>query len=274
MLSRTERIVGLGVLVLAAVVTLYPLITLVTTAFAPSNSSSAGGLSFGGHPSFGGFSYAWVAGDFSRFMLNTAIVTVTTVVVSVVFAIMAGYAIALAKPPGAKWVLYAAVFGFMLPVEALIVPWYYELSKFNLVNTYWAMILPQVAQSIAFGTFWMYVAFRSVPPSLAESARMDGASSFALLWRILVPNVAPAVKTMAALVFLWTWNSFLLPLVMISNSSLYTVTVGLSVFEGAHFNNYSALAAGSCLAALPVVVVYLFAQRSFIKGIFAGSLVG
>ena len=271
MLSRTERIVGLAVLVLAAVVTLYPLIALVTTALAPSSSS--GGLSFGGHPSLRGFSYAWQAGDFSRYMLNTAIVTVTVVLVSAVCAIMSGYAIALAKPPGAKWVLYAAVFGFMLPVEALIVPWYYEFRTFNVVNTYWAMILPQVAQSIAFGTFWMYVAFRSVPPSLAESARMDGASSFSLLWRILVPNVAPAVKTMAALVFLWTWNSFLLPLVMISNSSLYTVTVGLSVFQGAHFNNYSALAAGSCLAALPVVVVYLFAQRSFIKGIFAGSLV-
>ena len=271
MLSRTERIVGLAVLVLAAVVTLYPLIALVTTALAPSSSS--GGLSFGGHPSLRGFSYAWQAGDFSRYMLNTAIVTVTVVLVSAVFAIMSGYAIALAKPPGAKWVLYAAVFGFMLPVEALIVPWYYEFRTFNVINTYWAMILPQVAQSIAFGTFWMYVAFRSVPPSLAESARMDGASSFSLLWRILVPNVAPAVKTMAALVFLWTWNAFLLLLVMISNSSLYTVTVGLSVFQGAHFNNYSALAAGSCLAALPVVVVYLFAQRSFIKGIFAGSLV-
>jgi raffinose/stachyose/melibiose transport system permease protein len=187
--------------------------------------------------------------------------------------VMAGYSVALAKPPGARWVLYAAVFGFMLPVEALIVPWYYQLSSFNLVNTYWSMILPQAAQSIAFGTFWMYTAFRSVPRSLSESARLDGASSVALLWRILVPNVAPAVKTMAALVFLWTWNAFLLPLVMISNSSLYTVTVGLSTFTGAHFNNYSALAAGSCLAALPVVVVYLFAQRSFIAGLFAGSLV-
>ena len=116
-------------------------------------------------------------------------------------------------------------------------------------------------------------AFRSVPRSLSESARLDGASSVSLLWRILVPNVAPAVKTMAALVFLWTWNAFLLPLVMVSNSSLYTVTVGLSTFTGAHFNNYSALAAGSCLAALPVVVIYLFAQRSFIAGLFAGSLV-
>jgi raffinose/stachyose/melibiose transport system permease protein len=271
MLSRTERVICLIILCCAAIVTLYPLVALVSTAL--SSGSSSGGLSFGRGLSLKAFGFAWESGDFSRYMLNTAIVTVSVVVISAVVAVMAGYSIALAKPPGARWVLYVAVFGFMLPVEALIIPWYYQFRTFGIINTYWSMILPQVAQSIAFGTFWMYVAFRSVPRSLAESARMDGASPFTLLWRILVPNVAPAVKTMAALVFLWTWNAFLLPLVMISNQSLYTVTVGLSTFEGAHFNNYAALAAGSCLAALPVVVVYLFAQRSFIKGIFAGSLV-
>lgn len=271
MQSRSERAVSLIILIAAAIVTLYPLVALVSTALSASKSS--GGISFSWHLSWSGFSYAWRYGDFSRYMLNTAIVTVAVVVISAVIAVMAGYAIALPKPPGSRWVLYACVFGFILPVEALIVPWYYQFRAFNIVDTYWSMILPQVAQSIAFGTFWMSVAFRSIPKSLSESAVMDGASQVSLLWRILVPNVAPAVKTMAALVFLWTWNSFLLPLVMISNSSLYTVTVGLSTFEGAHFNNYSALAAGSCLAALPVVVIYLFAQRSFISGMFAGSLV-
>ncbi len=272
MLSRSEKMASAAILLLAAVVTLYPLLALVSTALTPKNGS-ASGISFSPHLSLSAFVYAWESGDFSRFMLNTAIVTVAVVVISTVIAVPAGYAIALARPPGARWVLYTAVFGFMLPVEALIVPWYYQFRSVNLVNTYWAMILPQVAQSIAFGTFWMYVAFRSIPRSLSESAVIDGASPVSLLWRILVPNVGPAVKTMAALVFLWTWNSFLLPLVMISNQNLYTVTVGLSAFQGSHFNNFAALAAGSCLAALPVVVVYLFAQRSFIAGIFAGSLV-
>ena len=271
MLSRTERLACLTILLLAAIVTLYPLVTLLTTALAPSGAS--GGISFSPHVSLSAFGYAWRSGDFSRYMANTAIVTVSVVVISALIAVPAGYAIALVRPPGARWVLYTAVFGFMLPVEALIVPWYYQFQSAGLINSYWAMILPQAAQSVAFGTFWMYVAFRSIPKSLSESATIDGASRLSLLWRILVPNVGPAVKTMAALVFLWTWNAFLLPLVMVSNSSLYTVTVGLSTFQGAHFNNYSALAAGSCLAALPVVIVYLFAQRSFIAGLFSGSVV-
>jgi raffinose/stachyose/melibiose transport system permease protein len=271
-LSRAERMVCRVILLLAAVVTLYPLVVLVSSALSPVGNGS-GNISFSARLSLSALRYAWVSGDFSAYMRNTAIVTVSVVVISTVVAVMAGYAIALVRPWGARWVLYAAVFGFMLPVEALIVPWYYQFRSAGLINTYWAMILPQVAQSVAFGTFWMYVAFRSIPRSLSESATIDGASRLALLWRILVPNVGPAVKTMAALVFLWTWNAFLLPLVMVSSQSLYTVTVGLSTFQGAHFNNYAALAAGSVLAALPVVLVYLFAQRSFISGLFAGSLV-
>jgi raffinose/stachyose/melibiose transport system permease protein len=271
-LTRTERSATFVVLGLAAIVTLYPLAVLVSTAFGPVHAAS-GGISFS-HPfSAGAFSYAWREGNFSRYMLNTAIVTVTVVVVSAVFSIMAGYAVAVLRPPGSRLVLYVSIFGFMLPVEALIIPWYYQLLPLNLVNTYWAMILPQIAQSIAFGTFWLQIAFRALPASLSESAALDGASRWTTLWRVLTPNIAPAVRTMVALVFLWTWNSFMLPLVMVSKQSLFVVTIGLSTFQGSHFNNYSALAAGSILAALPVVVVYLFSQRSFISGLLAGSLV-
>ena len=271
MLSQAERRLTLVVLGLAAIVTLYPLALLVNTALSPLHGTS--GITFR-HPwSLEAFGYAWREGNFSRYMLNTAIVTVTVVVVSAVLSIMAAYAVAVLKPPGARLVLYVSIFGFMLPTEALIVPWYYQLLPLNLVNTYWAMILPQIAQSVAFGTFWLQIAFRALPASLSESAVLDGASRWTSLWRVMTPNIAPAIRTMVALVFLWTWNSFMLPLVMVSNQSLYVVTVGLSNFQGSHFNNYSALAAGSILVALPVVVVYFFSQRSFISGLFAGSVV-
>lgn len=272
MLSHTERRLAFAVLGLAAIVTLYPLVVLVNASLGPLHAATSG-ISFSHPLSVEAFSYAWREGNFSRYMLNTAIVTVVVVVVSAVLSIMAGYAIAVLRPPGSRLILYVSIFGFMLPVEALIVPWYYQLLPLNLVNTYWAMILPQIAQSVAFGTFWLQIAYRALPASLSESAILDGASRWTALWRVMTPNVAPAIRTMAALVFLWTWNSFMLPLVMVSKQSLYVVTVGLSTFEGAHFNNYSALAAGSILAALPVVVVYFFSQRSFISGLLAGSVV-
>jgi raffinose/stachyose/melibiose transport system permease protein len=272
MLSHGERRLTFAVLGMAAIVTLYPLVVLLNAALGPLHASS-NGISFHHPLSVEAFGYAWREGHFAHYMLNTAIVTVTVVVVSAVLSIMAGYAIAVLNPPGSRLVLYVSIFGFMLPVEALIVPWYYQLLPLNLVNTYWAMILPQIAQSVAFGTFWLQIAYRALPKSLGESATLDGASRWTALWRVMTPNVAAAIRTMAALVFLWTWNSFMLPLVMVSKQSLFVVTVGLSSFQGSHFNNYSALAAGSILAALPVVVVYLFSQRSFISGILAGSVV-
>jgi raffinose/stachyose/melibiose transport system permease protein len=270
-LSRSERYVTLMILIAVALVTLYPLAVLVNSALEPLNNGS--GITFDHAFSLQAFSYAWREGNFASYMRNTAIVTVAVVGVSTVLSIMAAYAVALLRPPGSRLIFYVSIFGFMLPVEALITPWYYQLLPLNLVNTYWAMILPQIAQSVAFGTFWLTLAFRALPPSLAESAMLDGVSRWTALWRVLTPNVAPAVRTMAALVFLWTWNSFMLPLVMVSKQSLFVVTVGLSTFEGAHFNNYAALAAGSIIAALPVIAVYLFSQRSFISGLFAGSLV-
>ncbi len=273
MLSRRERFVALSIFVLIAIVTLYPLAILVSTSLEPLNSSSTSSISFSHPLSVSAYSYAWKTGDFSTYMLNTAIVTVSVMAISAVIAVLAAYAIERLRPPGGRLVLYVAALGFMLPVETLVIAWYYQFEGLGWLNTYWAMILPQVAQSVAFGTFWLATAFRSLPRSLTEAAILDGTSRWALLWRVLVPGIAPAIRTMMALVFLWTWNSFLLPLVVESSPARYTVTVGLSTFQGAHGNSYSALAAGSMLAALPVVLVFLYSQRSFIAGMFAGSSV-
>ncbi|MGH3630565.1 MAG: carbohydrate ABC transporter permease, partial [Sciscionella sp.] len=237
-------------------------------------SDNNSGISFFKSLSFSSFRYAWSQGGFSHYTVHTAIMTVSVVVLSVIIAVLAAYAIALLKPIGGRLLFYAAILGFMLPVEVLITPWFYELRSFGWLNTYAALIIPQVAQSIAFGIFWMNSAFRAVPNELTEAAVLDGAKRLEIFRLVLLPNVMPAVKTMAALVFLWTWNAFLLPLVLVSSPTLYVVTEGLSNFQGAHFNNYGALAAGAVLAALPVVIVYLASQRSFISGMFAGSTVG
>ncbi|HVC25683.1 MAG TPA: carbohydrate ABC transporter permease [Acidimicrobiales bacterium] len=273
MLSRQERFLTLAIFVLIAIITLYPLAVLVSTSLEPVNSTTTSSISFSHPLSVAAYGYAWHTGNFSTYMINTAIVTVSVMAISAVVAILAAYGIERLRPPGGRIVLYISALGFMLPVETLVIAWYYQFESLGWLNSYWAMILPQVAQSVAFGTFWLATAFRGLPRSLTEAAIIDGTSRWALLWRVLVPSVAPAIRTMMALVFLWTWNSFLLPLVVEANSSRYTVTVGLSTFQGAHGNSYSALAAGSVLAALPVVLVFLYSQRSFIAGMFAGASV-
>ncbi len=273
MLSRTERMVSSVILIVIAIITLYPIVVLLTTAFDNVHANNSG-ISFIHALSLSSFKYAWNQGGFSDYTVHTAIMTVSVMVGSVIIAVVGAYAVALLRPRGSKLLFFVAILGFMLPVEVLVTPWFYELQSLGWLNTYWALIVPQAAQSVAFGIFWMNAAFLAVPKSLTEAAILDGASRLDVFRLVLLPNVMPAIKTMAALVFLWTWNAFLLPLVLVSKTSLFVVTEGLSNFQGAHFNNYGALAAGAVLAALPVVLVYLLSQRSFISGMFAGSTVG
>ena len=116
--------------------------------------------------------------------------------------------------------------------------------------------------------------FRSTPSSLVEASRLDGASSFVTLWRVLLPQAWPAITTMVVLIFMWTWNEFLLALVMIQSDDLRTAPLGLALFQGANRGTLDTtlVAAAAVLVALPVMIVYVFLQRSFIRGMFAGAV--
>ena len=167
---------------------------------------------------------------------------------------------------------YVFLLGLVFPIEAMIVPLYFDLRDLGLTDTYWALILPQIGLSVAFGTFWMRAFFLSTPRSLVEAARIDGASSWTTLWRVLVPFGRPAILTMMVLVFMWTWNEFLLALVMVSSENLRTAPLGLAFFQGQHTSDLTLLAAGAVIVATPVVVVYVFLQRHFIRGMLTGAV--
>ena len=145
--------------------------------------------------------------------------------------------------------------------------------SFGLTNTYWALILPQIGLSVPFGTFWMRAFFRSTPRSLIEAARVDGASTFTILIRVLLPQAKPALLTLSALIFMYTWNEFLLALVMIQDPDKQTAPLGLSFFATAtRAGDPTAVAAAAVIVALPVIVVYVILQRHFIRGITAGAV--
>jgi raffinose/stachyose/melibiose transport system permease protein len=200
------------------------------------------------------------------------IVAVSVVAIASVLSILSGYAFGLMRFRGASILFYVFLLGLMVPMEAMIVPLYFDLRDLHLTDTYWALILPQVAQSVAFGTFWMRSYFTGTPRSLIDAGRIDGASSWGILWRILVPSGRPAITTMVVITFMWTWNEFLLALVMVSSENRRTVPLGLAFFQGQHSSDISLLAAAAVLVALPVVVVYLVFQRRFIEGMLSGAI--
>ena len=171
---------------------------LIDAAFAPNNYSSSGISLFHTLSLSSSFRYAWVQGDFGTYMLNTVIVTGGVAILSVVVATAAAYSVAVLRPRGSELLLFAAIVTFMLPVEVLIVPWYYELRTMGWLDSYAALIVTQGAVSSGFGIFWMTAAFRSVPGSLREAAMLDGDSGLRLLWHIYIPSVLPTVRTMGA----------------------------------------------------------------------------
>jgi raffinose/stachyose/melibiose transport system permease protein len=272
MTSRREEALAYTVLGLFSLLAILPIAGIVLTALQDQRGLAGFGHFDGIHP--GNFADAWRDGHFGTYLKSSAIVTVSVVSCSVVLSVLAGYAFGLMRFRGAQVLFYVLLLGLMIPTEAMIVPLYYDLRDLHLTDTYWALILPQIGTSVAFGTFWMRAYFLTVPRSLVEAARIDGASSWFTLWRVLMPLARPAVLTMTVLLFMWTWNEFLLALVMVTDEGLRTAPLGLSFFQGRNQNDLTLLAAGAVIVALPVVVVYIFLQRHFIRGMLSGAVKG
>jgi raffinose/stachyose/melibiose transport system permease protein len=162
--------------------------------------------------------------------------------------------------------------GMILPFEAVIVPLYYDLRALGLTNTYASLVLPQIGVNVCFGTFWMRAYFRSVPRSMLEAAEVDGAGSFQTLVRVALPPGKPAVLTLVVLLFMWSWNEFLLPLVMVTDDALRTAPLGLAFFAGQHSTDRIGMAAAAVIVSAPVILVFIIFQRSFIRGMAAGAV--
>jgi len=270
--SRGEQSLTYVVLGVFSLIALLPIAGIVFTAL----QDPKGGASFGSFDGlhFGNFKTAWDQGHFGSYLKSSVFVAVVVVAFAGVFSIMSGYAFGLMRFRGQNALFYVFLLGLMVPMEAIIVPLYYDFRDVGITNTYWGLILPQIATSVAFGTFWMRAFFRGVPQSLVEAARIDGASSWFTLWRVLLPLARPAVLTMTVLLFMWTWNEFLLALVMVSDEDLRTAPLGLSFFQGRNTSDLTLLAAGSVIVALPVVILYVFLQRHFIRGMLTGAVKG
>jgi len=243
-------------------------LTALQTPGEPATFGAPGGF----HP--GNFATAWDEGNFSSYLRSSLIVAVAVVAASTLLSIPAGYAFGMMRFRGEQALFYLFLLGLMVPLEATIVPLYYDFRDLALTDTYAALILPQVGVSLAFGTFWMRAFFRSVPRSLVEAARIDGSSAWSTLWRVLLPAARPAVVTMMVLIFMWTWNEFLLALVMVSDEGLRTAPLGLAFFQGRNTTDFALLAAGAVIVATPVVLLYVFLQRHFIRGMLSGAIKG
>ena len=163
----------------------------------------------------------------------------------------------------------------MIPFQLIMTPLYIEMNKLKWLNSYWALVVPWIAP--AFGIFLMRQYMLSLPTELLDAARMDGCSEFRIYWQVVLPLARPALGTLAIYEFMNSWNSFLWPLMVLRDLKLYTLPLGLATMLGdvqTGVVDYGQIMAGAFLAALPMVVLFLFMQRQFIAGLTLGSVKG
>jgi len=209
---------------------------------------------------------------FARWFLNSLLVTVAVVIGNLLFCSLAGYAFARIKFFGREVVFILVLATLMIPFQVILIPTFLIVRKLGLIDTLGALILPNLAS--AFGIFLLRQFFRTLPVELEEAARIDGASRLGVLFKIVLPLSGPALATLAVVIFLWTWNDFLWPLVTIYSQKNMTLQLGLTTFQGAHSANTNLLMAANVMSMVPVLVLFFVAQRYFIRGIATTGLKG
>jgi multiple sugar transport system permease protein len=197
---------------------------------------------------------------------------VTITVVTVLFSSMAAFSISRIRFRGRTLVFWLILAGIMVPTEALIVPLFMEVNSFHLINTYWAIILPQLASPI--GVFIFKQFFDGVPQEFEEAAFLDGASRFRIYWQIWMPLSRPAIAAVAIFTFISSWNNFLWPLIAITGTDMMTIPIGLATVQSAYGVHYAQIMATSVLAALPLILLFVFFQRQIVQGVASTGIKG
>lgn len=231
---------------------------------------------------FNNYVEVFVRNPFGRFLFNSFFVSLSATLICVFFAALAGYALARLNLPGRKIILTIIVMTSMFPALVLIVPLYrlfrgIDIGWFttpNLLDTYWALIIPYVALSLPIATLTLTSFFQLIPKDLESAAMVDGSSRIGTLFRIVAPLSAPGIVTAGIIIFVNSWNEFLLGLTFITSRNMRTVPVGITFYQDEFAFPWAVISAAVTLGIVPLVLLILFFQRRLISGLTAGGVKG
>ena len=271
--GRSELWAGRGLLVALMLFTILPFISIILTALHRSGSVP-GGLDLPTNPQWGNFAEAFNQAHMPALLGSSVFLVVAIVPLSLAISTMAGYAIGLLRIPGAQALLFMFVFGLTLPFPGIIIPIYYLERAVGLYNTRLAIVLPLIALYMPFAVFWMRAHFANMPMEISEAARVDGASAWDLFWRIHVPLARAPMVSLGVLMSVWTWNQFLLALVLVEDPDQRTMAGALGAFQGHYANDIPLLCAGTILILLPTLLLFVLFQRQMIAALLQGGVKG
>ncbi|SEG69986.1 raffinose/stachyose/melibiose transport system permease protein [Actinacidiphila yanglinensis] len=272
-MTTAKRLPALTVIVLGAVVMVLPLLIVLNNAVkSPGDYSAHGPLALPHKIYLSGIKSFWTRVDFGRMLLNSTVISGSVAVIGVALSLLNAYAIGIGRIKGRTWVLGFFVLANILPQESLVYPLYYVAKQLGLYDTRWSLIIVFSVIQAAFGTYLLSSVLGSFPREIIEAARIDGANSWQVLWRIVVPVSRPTLGVLMVFFFIWTWNEFLLPLVMLPSNDNQTVAVALGVLQGQRLMDATMTNAAGLLGSLPAIAFFLIFQRTLTRGIAVGAV--
>lgn len=225
------------------------------------------------NPTLENYPAAWRAAPFARYYINSIIVTLATTLSKMTLAVLTAYALVFLRFPGKNVVFLIVLAALMVPAQITIVPNFLTMGDLGLVNTYWGLILPGAAT--AFGTFLMRQYFMTLPREIFEAAEIDGAGHMRRLWEIAIPLAMPALATTGLFAVVNEWNEFLWPLIITNTEDMRTLPIGVArLLDQEGLARWGVVMAGTMFVVLPVVLLFIWAQRYIVEGIAAGAVKG
>ncbi len=213
---------------------------------------------------------AFSAGNFGLYFFNSAYVAILSTILTIIINTMAGYAFAKFKFRGSNVLFIFFISTLMLPLEVLMIPIFQVIRVFKMYNTFWGLIIPPAATPA--GVFLIRQYFLSVPNDLIEAARIDGASETSIFLTLMIPIAKPAMSVLAIFSFMWRWNDYMWPLLVIRDTEKYTVQLALSNFAGQFTVDWSSMLAMSVVTMIPVLIIFLIFQKQFVKGMVTAGM--
>jgi ABC-type glycerol-3-phosphate transport system permease component len=259
-----------AVLIFLSLVTLYPVWFIVQTALKTPAEYAVNPTGLPAHFTLHNFTNVLTNLPVPQWMLNSILVTVTSICIATICAFLAAYAIVFGKPRGSSAFLNVNLAFMAIPPVALLVPMFVLMVQLGLINTLPSVIIFYAGLNIPFSVFFLVSFLREVPPELVEAAQVDGAGPGHTLFKVVFPLSAPAVTTLVLVNSIWVWNELLIALVFLQSDTSRTLMAGLTTFQGRFANNEPLIMAGVFVSILPLVITYILGQRFFIRGLTAG----
>jgi len=214
-----------------------------------------------------------LSSNFVRFYWNSFYISFVSTALCVLVSALTGFAFAKYRFRGKNFLYFFILATMMIPGQLGLVGYVIEMRQFGLSNSHLALIIPWI--SSAFGVFWMTLSIRSsVSNEIIESARIDGCHDVTIFGRIVLPMIVPAIVTLSLLTFLWSWNNYVLPLILVNHPDRYTVPLGIATLSGIYRTDYAAQILGLAIGTLPILFLYAFGSKHFTQGLMAGSVKG